>query len=138
MTPQIKKMIAAACVREPAVVAAYLFGSHAKGRHKRSSDLDIAILLNENEMRGFSPLKFITTLEKLSGYQVDVIILNNAGEVLKHEVRRDGILIFERSSKYRKQFEVKGRKFYEDFLHLHKNYVRKVLYGRNNGRPNHS
>jgi predicted nucleotidyltransferase len=134
---QIKKMIAAVCVKEPAIIAAYLFGSHAKGRQKQSSDLDIALLLKKEE-EVFSLLKFITAIERQSGYQVDVVILNNAGEVLKHEVRRDGILIFERSGRYRKQFEVKSRKFYEDFLHLHKNYVKRVLYGRNDGRPNTS
>ena len=135
---QIRKTIASFCEKEHAIAAAYLFGSYAKGKQQQSSDLDIALLLNINETDAFSLLSFITALEKKTGYKVDAVILNNAGEVLKHEIRREGILLFERSSMYRKQFEVKSRKFYEDFLHLHKKYVNKILYGGSNGRSNPS
>ncbi|MBL0713176.1 MAG: nucleotidyltransferase domain-containing protein [Desulfosarcina sp.] len=130
---QIKIYVASVCEKESAIIAAYLFGSYAKGRQKQSSDLDIALLLKENETGSFSLLSFITALEKQTGYKVDAVILNDAGEVLKHEIRRDGILVFERSSKYRKNFEVRGRKSYEDFLHLHKNYVKRILYEGRNG-----
>jgi predicted nucleotidyltransferase len=133
---QIEMSVASACEKETAIAAAYLFGSYAKGTPKRSSDLDIALLLNESETDTFSLPRFITALEKKTGYKVDAVILNNAGEVLKHEIRREGILLFERSSTYRKQFEVKSRKFFEDFLYLHKNYVKKILYGKRNGRSN--
>ena len=68
-------------------------------------------------------------LEKQMGCKADVVILNKADEVLKYEVRRQGELIYERSEKYRKHFEVKGRKSYEDFLYLHNIYVNTVLYG---------
>ncbi len=130
---QIEEKVTAVCEKEPSIVAAYLFGSYAKGKQKQSSDLDIALLLDENKRDAFSLPNFITALEKVTRIKVDAVILNNAGEVFKYEVRRDGFLIFERSSQYRKQFEVKGRKSYQDFLYLHKKYVRKVLYGRKNG-----
>jgi hypothetical protein len=71
-------------------------------------------------------------LEKQMGCNADVAVLNKADEVLKYEVRRQGKLVFERSEEYRKQFEVKSRKFYEDFLYLHKRYVKSVLYGGTN------
>ena len=86
-------------------------------------------MLNEKKISGFSPLDFITMLEKQMGCKADVVILNKADEVLKYEVRRQGKLIYERSEEYRKQFEVKSRKFYEDFLYLHNRYVNTVLYG---------
>ena len=73
-------------------------------------------------------------LEKQMGCKVDVVILNKANEVLKFEVRRQGVLIFERSDKYRKQFEVMSRKAYEDFLYLHEKYIKTVLYGGMNGQ----
>ena len=125
----IKEKIASLCDAEPAIAAAYIFGSYAQGKGKKSSDLDVALLLSETKIDGFSPLDFITTLEKQMGCKVDVVILNKANEVLKFEVRRQGILIFERSGQYRKQFEVRSRKAYEDFLYLHKKYVKSVLYG---------
>ena len=52
---------------------------------------------------------------------------------MKYEVRHKGVLLYERSSEYRKQFEIKSRKFYEDFLYLHKKYIDKVLYGGMDG-----
>jgi predicted nucleotidyltransferase len=126
--------IIAICENEPLIVAAFLFGSYAKGKDKPSSDIDVALLLSEKKAIEFSRLQFAAKLEKKLRAMVDVVILNNAGEVLKFQVRRDGKLIFERSSKQRKQFEVKSRKLYEDFLYLHRNYAKKVLYGGKNGR----
>ncbi len=114
-------------------MAAYIFGSFAKNRAGKSSDIDVAVLLDETQSQSFSILSFISVLEKSLKCRVDVVVLNRAGEVLKYEVRRSGILVFERSSDIRKKFEIKGRKTYEDFLYLHNRYVRTVLYGRENG-----
>ena len=131
----IKKRVASICEAEPAIAAAYVFGSYAQGKNEKSSDLDVALLLNDSKIADFSTLGFITVLEKQMGCKVDVVILNKADEILKFEVRRNGILIFERSGKYRKQFEIRSRKAYEDFLYLHKKYVKTVLYGGTNGQP---
>jgi len=129
----IVKKIASICKNEPAIAAAYIFGSYAKGSQKKSSDLDVALLLNETKLADFFTLDFLTVLEKKLACKADVVILNKAGEVMKFEVRRKGILVFERSKKDRKKFEIKGRKFYEDFLYLHKRYVKSVLYGNTHG-----
>ena len=130
----IEANIVAICKNEPSIVAAFLFGSYARGKEKPSSDIDVALLLSEKKTVEFSTLQFAANMEKKLGNRVDVVILNSAGEVLKFQVRRDGKLIFERSSKQRKQFEVKSRKRYEDFLYLHRDYAKKVLYGGKNGR----
>lgn len=131
----IKEKITSICEAEPAIAAAYVFGSYSQAKEKKSSDLDVALLLNETKIHSFSLLNFITLLEKQLGCKADVVILNKADEVLKFEVRCQGILIFERSGKYRKQFEIKSRKSYEDFLYLHKKYVKTVLYGDTHGQP---
>ena len=125
----IKKRVASLCEAEPAVTAAYVFGSCAQGKGKKTSDVDVALLLNEKKITGFSMLDFITMLEKQMGCKADVVVLNKADEVLKYEVRRQGKLVYERSEEYRKQFEVRSRKSYEDFLYLHNRYVNTVLYG---------
>jgi predicted nucleotidyltransferase len=134
----IIKPLVSICEREPAIAAAYIFGSCAKGNEKPTSDIDLAILLDETRKSQFSLLDFISTIEKKTGCDVDVVVLNTAGEVVKYEVRRHGRLIFERSSACRKAFEVRGRKSYEDFLYLHGRYVKSVLYGGADGRPNPS
>lgn len=121
------------CKKESAVLAAYLFGSAAEGRDRESSDLDIAILLEKDAADSFALLPFISALERACLCPVDVVVLNRAGEVLKYQVRKYGRLIFERDPQERARFEVRSRKFFEDFLYLHRRYAKTVLYGRPNG-----
>ncbi len=129
MDSGISKEIRELCDTQPAIVALYLFGSAATGKIKHSSDLDLAILLSEGAEDGFPMLSFMSSLERLCQRRVDVVVLNRAGEVLKHQVLKSGRLIFDRDPKMRKRFEVYGRKTYEDFLYLHRRYVKSVLYG---------
>jgi predicted nucleotidyltransferase len=130
---EINDRIAKICLKEPAIQAAYIFGSRVRGATAPERDLDVALLLDEGPGGNFSLLSFMSNLERAYGYRADVVILNHAGEVLKHEVRRTGRLIFERDSEKRKQFEVSGRKSYEDFLYLHRKYSEAVLYGKEHG-----
>jgi predicted nucleotidyltransferase len=125
--------IAALCFQQPAIDAAYIFGSRARESTGAERDLDVAVLLDEGRGSEFSILSFMSSLERACGCRADVIILNHAGEILKHEVRRTGRLVFERDSEKRKQFEVSGRKRYEDFLYLHRKYAEAVLYGKEHG-----
>lgn len=115
-------------------MAAYIFGSYAKGTEKSKSDIDIALLLDSVKDHTFPQLHFNTLLEKKLACSVDLVILNTAGELLKYEIRRNGILVFERSRDKRKQFEVRSRKYFEDFLFIHNKYVSSVLYGDTNGK----
>jgi predicted nucleotidyltransferase len=126
---EISAIIKAICEKEPAIITAYLFGSVAQGRTKPSSDVDVAILLHNKLVDSFSLLSFISELEDVLECAVDVVILNTASELLKYEVRRSGKIIFDSSPRLRKNFEIRSRKAYEDFLYLHKRYVKKVLYG---------
>jgi len=130
---EISDKISVLCSQEPAIDAAYIFGSRARGSTGSERDLDVALLLNEGRGLEFSLLSFMSSLERTCACRADVVILNQAGEILKHEVRRTGRLIFERDSEKRKQFEVSSRKRYEDFLYLHRKYSETVLYGKENG-----
>jgi predicted nucleotidyltransferase len=116
------------CQQQPAIMAAYLFGSAAQGTIHAASDLDIAVLLDPGAVPTFPLLTCITQLEESLRCQVDLIVLNTANDVLKYEVRKSGKLLFERSSRFRKQFEIQSRKAYEDFLYLHRRYAKTVLY----------
>lgn len=116
------------CKKEDAVLAAYLFGSTAVGWARAGSDIDVAVLLDEESLETFPVLEWAVRLEKACGRPVDLVILNRAGELLKYEVRRRGRLVFDRDPPRRKRFEVLGRKRFEDFLYLHRRYVSKVLY----------
>jgi len=130
---QLIKEIIKRCMQEDAIVAVYLFGSATMNRMKPSSDLDVALLLENRSESTFPLLQFSTDLEKISMRRIDLVILNRSGELLQHQVRRFGKLIFERDENKRKRFEISGRKRYEDFIHLHNRYIKSVLYGAGHG-----
>jgi predicted nucleotidyltransferase len=130
---EITRRISNSCSGQSAISGAYIFGSAAKGKEHSSSDIDVGLLLDEARLEDFALLSFVSSLERACGTRVDVVVLNRADEVLKYEIRRSGRLVFERDANHRKQFEIKGRKTYEDFLYLHRRYTGAVLYGRKHG-----
>jgi len=128
---EISHIVSSLCSEHPAVTSAYVFGSVAKGCSGNPKDVDVAVLLNPKEAELFDILRFITALEESLGCRADVVVLNRAGEIIKYQVRLHGRLVFDRSPEFRKNFEIRSRKLYEDFLYLHKKYVNAVLYGGN-------
>ena len=127
-----KEVIVNYCKRHKEIVAVYLFGSRAGNTHTQQSDVDIAVLL-KNETDQFDLLDFIISLERKLELPVDAVILNRAGEILKYQVRSRGVLLYESDALFRKEFEVRSRKYFEDFQYIHKRYTRHVLYGDING-----
>jgi len=122
--------VASVCGRTPAVLAAWIFGSRACRRARPSSDLDVAILLDRRLESGFPMLGFASKLEAACGIQVDVVILNRSGELLKHQVRQSGKRVFCRDDTAVRRFEIAGRRAYEDFLYLHRRHVARILHRR--------
>lgn len=80
--------------RDKRVVLGYLFGSVIGGHSGPLSDVDVAIYVKEKislRERG----RMMMTLVKLLGVpRVDLVLLNSASPVLKHEVIAYGKLIF--------------------------------------------
>jgi len=105
--------------RSPEPLAcAYLFGSHARGASGGCSDVDVAVLLNEDNgthLRG--PLARLRgELERALKRPVDVIDLHRAPPDLVHRVLRDGRLLVDRGPERRIAFEVAARNAYFDVL----------------------
>jgi predicted nucleotidyltransferase len=130
-----RKEIISVCKNRREIIAAYLFGSRASGEGKKTSDADIALLLDDREANNFQYLEFKVTLERVLNKNVDLIILNQAGEILKHQIRKYGKIIYESNPKMRKQWEILSRKLYQDFLYLNNIYMKKLYdyYGVENG-----
>ena len=121
-----RKEIISVCKNRREIIAAYVFGSRAKGKGKKTSDVDIAFLLDDRDASNFPYLEFKVTFESILDKNVDLIILNHTGEILKHQVRKYGKIIYESNPKTRKQWEVLSRKLYQDFLYLHHIYMKKL------------
>jgi predicted nucleotidyltransferase len=98
------------------VVAAYLFGSVARGTSRRGSDVDIAILCSGSPPTSLAdlPLDLEADLERLLGAPVQVVVLNRAPVDLIHRVLRDGVLLVDRDPSIRILFEVRARNEFFD------------------------
>jgi predicted nucleotidyltransferase len=104
--------------RQPEVDAAYLFGSRAKGKERAASDVDVALLVDEGSAPESTPayrLEQIMALEDICGRPADVVILNDAPLVLRHQILKYGRLIYERDHRRRVDFEVQSLQAYFDF-----------------------
>ncbi len=108
------------------IVAAYLFGSEARGTSGPRSDVDVAVLYSSAPPATLSSpaLTLEADLERLLGRSVQVVVLNSAPVDLIHRVLRDGELVFEADRCARIAFEVKARNEYFDLLPILRRYRR--------------
>jgi uncharacterized protein len=98
------------------IVAAYLFGSEARGSARSDSDADLALLFAAAPARtlGSQPFRLADDLSGALGRRVEVVVLNTAPADLVHRVLRDGELLLERDRSARVRFEVAARNVYFD------------------------
>jgi predicted nucleotidyltransferase len=98
---------------------AILFGSLAKGTSNKMSDVDIAVMVNPKFDEIFPygrQAELITDFMRiLNRNDVDVVILNDAKILLKHQVLRYGKFIYTRDMQARIQFQIDTINQYEDF-----------------------
>lgn len=77
--------------REPDVLVAYLFGSHARGTSGPLSDVDVAVLLSDDADPFKRRLDLIGAVSRIVGDErTDVVVLNEVPVALEFRVLRDG------------------------------------------------
>jgi predicted nucleotidyltransferase len=98
------------------VMAAYLFGSCARGDARADSDVDVAVLYQTRPASTLAaqPFDVEDDLRGALGRPVQVIVLNGASPDLVHRVLRDGIPFLDREPAVRIRFEVSARNAYFD------------------------
>ncbi|MEM1913610.1 MAG: nucleotidyltransferase domain-containing protein [Thermofilaceae archaeon] len=108
---------------EERILAAYLFGSRAKGYATPESDYDIAVLLSETprDLLDFY-LRLLNKLTDTLGDNVDLVILNEAPPELKYQVVKHGKPIYVRNERARVAFESRTIREYLDFSRILKRY----------------
>jgi predicted nucleotidyltransferase len=115
------------------VVAAWLFGSVARGDARADSDVDIAVLFAEWRPRAIEDFDVVFSiqddLEEQLRRRVDVIVANAAPLDLLHRVLVDGVLLRDTDIDRRREFELQVRTQYFDFLPLLLSYRAAVLQG---------
>lgn len=113
----------AACAESP-IVLLYLHGAHARGTQGPLSDVDIAVLLEVDAARDAkASLTLVGKLADACGREdVDVVILNSAGSIIKDRVVRNGRLVFAGSERERLRFEASAVMEALDFQHFSRVY----------------
>lgn len=105
----------------PFIIAAYQFGSTIRGQESPLSDLDIAILVDEEKAPGrYELLKTELFLahelqKRLGVSEVDLLTLNHQKPHLQYAVLRTGELIYDIGSSYRIRFAQRVVQAYLDF-----------------------
>ena len=109
------------------LIAAYLFGSVARGTDSPRSDVDLGILLRTAPAGMLDDLQFELEgdLERTLGRRTQVVVLNNAPPDLVHRIMRDGRILVDRDPAARIRFEVRARNEYFDLLPILNRYRRR-------------
>jgi uncharacterized protein YutE (UPF0331/DUF86 family)/predicted nucleotidyltransferase len=111
-TATVEQALREVVAAEPAgIVAAYLFGSVARGTAGPRSDVDVAVLytVDPPAILESLPLDLENRISRLVGRPAQVIVLNSAPADLVHRVLRDGVLLLDRDPSARIRFEVRAR-----------------------------
>jgi len=109
------------------IVAAYLFGSVARGTARAGSDVDVAVLYatpRPSTLEGL-PLDLEAEIERRLDRPAQVVVLNTAPVGLVHRVLRDGVLLLDRDPSTRIRFEVRARNEYFDLQPIVARYRRR-------------
>lgn len=127
-TDDIKKLTD--CLSKYNVIAAYLFGSEAKGTSGKLSDIDIAVFFNkktDKSDRFDMRLRLSNELSSVMNKTVDVVTLNDSPVQLSYEVIKHGKLILCNDKSAQVDFETETLSKYLDRRYYDKRHAEIVL-----------
>src|SRR6185295_18177915 len=87
----------------PEVRLAVLFGSMARGKATLRSDVDLGVSAEPNT--SVVRFKVRSELERAAGRSVDIVFLEDAPPLLRFEISRDGVLLFQRQDDLWRRFK---------------------------------
>ncbi len=111
------------------LIAVYLFGSRVTGKERPDTDFDIALIVDDDFdfIRNYEfPLVVASKLEGIVGTKVDVVLFDKMDPLFQTEIRTKGKPIYVRSKEKLKRIFLKARKEFEDYLWLHKHYIKAL------------
>lgn len=118
-------------LRRFGVVFCYLFGSHGRGNPGPASDYDIALYLDPAVK---SSKYFDRKLDIMGVFNsllrtdhLDIVILNEAPNLLAMSVIQEGKILMDRDRSMRVDFETKVSMQYMDYLPYAKRYIQTLI-----------
>lgn len=103
--------------RDPNILFALVFGSRARGDEHPRSDLDLAVYFADPP-DGLARLDLMSELSNLARVEVDLIMLNTASALLRHQVMKHPIRLFIRDWMAYRDFREKTIMDYDTYLWL--------------------
>jgi len=102
----------------PELKLAVLFGSTARGQARPKSDVDLGILLDPYSAQ----LRFRVEadLGRAAGRPVDVVLLDDAPPLLRFEIAREGVLLFQREDHLWTDFKTRAMVDWWDWAPTHR------------------
>ncbi len=131
----LEQMLRGHLMSKPGIIAAYLFGSYARGKEQPSSDIDIAVLLDKKDHHAYRRIRegLLLELSRITRKDVDVIILNTANLILLRQVFAKGIHLVTNDRKKLAAFKMIAFSEMADFGYyralMEPRFARKVLEG---------
>lgn len=93
-TTTVANWIASALADFPAVQAAILFGSRARGDNQERSDIDLAI-----DAPGATAVEWSDIVEAIDEaptlLMLDILRLDDVSEVMREQIARDGVVVYD-------------------------------------------
>lgn len=131
MRNDLSESIRAYLSNEKKILAVFLFGSQAKGIQNSSSDVDIAILYEPDHIPDFySRMNLKEKLSKHLQSKVDIVVMNQANPILKHQILKYGIRLMQNNARQTTDFIVKSLFEYDDLKRVRSPIEKLILKGR--------
>lgn len=112
----IKSVIEDLISHYPGIKLAYLFGSQIKGDIGPLSDYDIAVLMEYHSDGSQLCSSLGSTLAAGLDTRIDVVLLNRVPIELAYAIISEGMIIYERDSSTRIDYEAQVMGLYGDYL----------------------
>lgn len=113
------------------VVALYLFGSHAKKSKRVPEDIDVAVLYERTSTP--DPRQILEMQESLSGLlkkDVDLVVMNRANPILKHQIFGEGKLLLNNNPSLLNEFFSRSLSEYDEIKRVRRPIEQSILKGR--------
>lgn len=112
--------VVASCLRDEPVRLGYVHGSYAAGVADEKSDIDVAVLADAELTRDqrfdlrMRLFRVLADALRIDIDTVDVVILQDVPVLLKYNVIRNGVCVYEASRRERALFELRVEQEYDD------------------------
>lgn len=122
-THKIYERLKQALSKRPEIKFAYLFGSHARGAAGKTSDVDVAVYVDDKALKmekgyGYKAELVTALMSALGTNKVDVVVLNVSKLFLRHQALKNGIAVICSNDKARADFIVDTMRRYDDAKRL--------------------